>query len=359
MAYTTIDKPEDYFNIVTYTGNNTNNRSITGLGFQPDLTWIKMRQSQTSDHALFDSNRGTNNKLASNTTAAEVSPSQYGGVGSFDSDGFTLVNGTTQVLSSYMFEVNKSSETYVAWNWKANGGTTSSNTDGSITSTVQANTDAGFSIVTYSGNSTSGATIGHGLGVAPNFIIVKSYDLAGNWMVGSTALDSTLANRCILNSTAAASSNTGDFNAAPTSSVFQLGNSLDVNSSTKTYVAYCFAEKQGFSKFGSYVSNGNANGPFVYTGFKPAFVIIKSADTAKPWVMKTAAISENPINEKLHPNLSSAEGSDGLIDFVSNGFKVREGPDANINNSLNSTYIYMAFAENPFVTSTGISTTAR
>ena len=172
-------------------------------------------------------------------------------------------------------------------------------------------------------------------------------------MAASNIIDNRML---FLNTTAALATYTG-INAV-TSSTIRVKSSTTAQNGD-TYVAYAFAEKQGYSKFGKYVSNGNADGPFVYTGFKPAFVIIKSADAAKPWVMKTAAISENPINEILYPNLTNAEGSDGLIDFVSNGFKVREGPDANINNSLSGTYIYMAFAENPFVTSTGIMGTAR
>ena len=361
MAYTTIDKPEDHFNIVTYTGNDTNNRSITGLGFQPDFTWIKQRQTQVFDNALFDSNRGTNKKLASNTTAAEVSPTLYGGVGSFDSDGFTLVNGTTAVLGSYMFEVNKSSETYVAWNWKANGGTTSSNTSGTITSTVQADTTAGFSIVSWAGNAQN-ATIGHGLGATPKVIISKALGTTNDWNVYHRDLDATAPYNYLLNL------HNENTRSAATGS---WGTSLsDINSTTfyKKYwinyntnmIAYCFAEKQGYSKFGKYKGNTNTNGAFVYTGFKPAFVLIKKIDVSNDsWViLDTARNPYNGMDARLFPDLTNAEStSQVLIDSLSNGFKLRTADTAY--NGSGVTYIYMAFAENPFVTSTGIPTTAR
>ena len=357
MAYTAIDKPEDHFNILTYSGNNTNNRSITGLGFQPDFTWIKMRQSQISDHALFDSNRGTNKKLASNSTATEVDPTLYGGVGSFDSDGFTLVNGTTAVLSSYMFEVNKTSETYVAWNWKANGGTTSTNTDGVISSTVQVNSDAGFSILTYtmgSGND----TVGHGLGVAPDVVITKARyrgDANGFWSVYTTVFDGSLDYLKLDDTSSKANSSL----AAPTSTVFTGAGSSTV--SYRDFVAYCFAEKQGYSKFGQYVGNGSTDGPFVYTGFKPAFVIVKQRNTARAWqVVDNKRDGYNELNMPyLQPNDTAVESSGAgvRIDLVSNGFKVRSSQTGA--NQSAGTYFYMAFAENPFVTSTGIPATAR
>ena len=354
MAYTAIDKPEDHFNILTYSGNNTNNRSITGLGFQPDFTWIKMRQSQISDHALFDSNRGTNKKLASNSTATEVDPTLYGGVGSFDSDGFTLVNGTTAVLSSYMFEVNKTSETYVAWNWKANGGTTSTNTDGVISSTVQVNSDAGFSILTYtmgSGND----TVGHGLGVAPEVVITKARfrsDANGFWSVYTTVIDGTLDYLRLNDTNTKADSSL----AAPTSTVFTGAGSSTV--SYRDFIAYCFTEKQGYSKFGSYRGLLGSTRP-VYTGFKPAFILIKCTSAVTHWAMiDTQRIGYNDDNYRLYINLGNAENTtDTNLDIFSNGFRLLTS-DSDFNNT-GGTYFYMAFAENPFVTSTGIPTTAR
>ena len=350
MAYTSINDPSAHFQTATYSGTGSA-QSITNDGnsnLQPDWMITKNRTG-TTDPMVNDSSRGVGTYLFANRTNAEATDTIDHT--SFDSDGFSVSTGES---------VNDSGDTFVAWQWKANGGTTSSNTSGTITSTVQANTDAGFSVVTYSGNSTSGATIGHGLGVAPNWIIVKARTLGGNWIVGSTALDSTLANRCVLNSTAAASSNTGDFNAAPTSSVFQLGSSLDVNSSTKTYVAYCFAEKQGYSKIGKYFGNGNADGAFVYTGFKPAFIMIKRSDSTSNWTIWDS--KRDPFNygeRTLFPNGTSVEESGNANerwDLLSNGFKFR----SNGRNTVSGgTYIYMAFAENPFVTSTGIPTTAR
>jgi hypothetical protein len=353
MAYTNIDDPSAYFQIAIYSGSNSL-QAITNDGnsdLKPDWLWIKQRSS-TEDHMLVDSTRGVTKYLRSNSTGAEQTVTSR--VETLDTDGFT-VNGSSN-------PVNALGGTYVAWQWKANGGTTSTNTDGSVNTTVQTNTDAGFSIVGYTcPNPITNFTIGHGLGVTPDVIIVKTRDGSRNWGVYHKSLTAPAENRNLKLNLANAEAAESSFwaNTAPTSSVITIAQNASVNYQGHNYVAYCFAEKQGFSKFGKYVSNGNADGPFVYTGFKPAFVIIKSADTAKPWVMKTAAISENPINEILYPNLTNAEGSDGLIDFVSNGFKVREGPDANINNSLSDKYIYMAFAENPFTTSTGIPTTAR
>ena len=350
--YTAIDDPSAYFQTALYTGNAGFN-TITNDGnsdLAPDFIWGKCR-STTKTHFLYDTTRGAEKRLESDNTGVEDTGTN--GILNFYTDGFRTASGNTE---------NDNGESYVAWQWKCNGGTTSSNTDGDITSTVQVNQDAGFSIMTYSGTTGDVHTIGHGLGVTPDVWIVKQR--SGNsefqdwffWhhqMAASNIIDNRML---FLNTTAALATYTG-INAV-TSSTIRVKSSTTAQNGD-TYVAYAFAEKQGYSKFGKYVSNGNADGPFVYTGFKPAFVIIKSADAAKPWVMKTAAISENPINEILYPNLTNAEGSDGLIDFVSNGFKVREGPDANINNSLSGTYIYMAFAENPFVTSTGIMGTAR
>jgi hypothetical protein len=355
MAYTNIDDGTAYFQTALWTGDGTAGNAVTFDGnsnMQPDWVWSK-RRDDAFGHVLKDTSRGgtSNNDqhLVSNSTAAESTYTNYRM--DFDSDGFTLDG-----VGDSGFQGSGTS--MVSWAWKANGGTTSSNTDGSITSTVQANTDAGFSIVTYTGNSTSGATIGHGLGVAPNFIIIKARTLGGNWIVGSTALDSTLANRFVLNSTAAASSNTGDFNAAPTSSVFQLGSSLDVNSSTKTYVAYCFADKQGFSKFGKYTGTANANGTFVYTGFKPAFLLVKNCSVVThPAIVDNKRPGYNDANYQLYPTLTAAENTtDATLDFYSNGFKLRTN-ESRWNNGAN--IVYAAFAENPFVTSGGVPTTAK
>jgi hypothetical protein len=347
MPYTNIDDPSAYFQTVLWTGDSSTSRDITNDGnsdLQPDWVWIKQR-SGTRGHSVYDSSRGVQKRLATDTTAAEATSTVQ--LSAFNADGFEIGSGNA---------CNENAQTYAAWQWKANAGSTSSNTDGDLRNvTVQANQDAGFSIVEFLGGTTP-YTAGHGLGVAPDVIISKRLGATVGWYVYHKDVGAGKYLQ-INNANAAVTSATVAFTSAPTSTIFTGG--TGVGGATDYYINYCFAEKQGYSKFGKYVSNGNADGPFVYTGFKPAFVIIKSADTAKNWVMKTAAISENPINEILYPNLSNAEGSDGLIDFVSNGFKVREGPDANINDSLSSDYIYMAFAENPFVTSTGIPTTAR
>jgi hypothetical protein len=334
MAYTTIDKPTDYFNTVLYTGNATA-RTITGVGFQPDWVWGKIR-SEAQDHVLVDSVRGATKQLYSSDTSAEQTESQ--GLTGFASDGFTL--GTHAYF-------NKNTATYVAWNWLA-GGTASSNGDGSITSSVSANTTAGFSIVTYTGTG-SAATVGHGLGAVPKMFWTKRIDSSESWGVYS---DTQGAGKFLrLESTNAVdTSSTLWNNTTPTSSVFSIGTGGIANTSSGTYVAYCFAEKQGYSKFGSYTGNGNANGAFVYTGFRPAFVLLKVSSTTNNWNMfDDKRPGFNEIDQRLFPNLSSAE-QDGTagVDFLSNGFKFRNTNDNY--NASGATYIYMAFAENPFVT---------
>jgi len=348
MAYTTIDKPSDYFNTVLYTGNG-GTQSITGVGFQPDWVWIKSR-TEGYGHSLFDAVRGVTKAIASEGTGAEYTFST--GLTAFGSDGFTLGSGTV---------VNNNSQNHASWNWKA-GGSASSNTDGSITSTVSANTTAGFSIVSYTGTG-SNATVGHGLGVAPKMIICKgrSFSSSAHWLTYHEAMGNTSAMKLNLTS---AKETTHYYwnNTSPTSSTFSLGAGTEANTSSATFIAYCFAEKKGYSKFGSYTGNGNADGTFVYTGFKPAFVLIKSTSNAVNWQMqdnKTAP--HNLMVNKLFANTSAAQdtGSENTMDFYSNGFKPRgTGSSENINGNGYS-YIYMAFAENPFVTSTGIPSCAR
>ena len=352
MAYTTIDKPTDYFNTVLYTGNNSSSHSITGVGFQPDWVWIKPRNG-TDGHVLTDSVRGALKRLRSEGTNAEDTLS--GSLSSFDSDGFTVGNAG---------EVNSSSYNFVAWNWLA-GGSASSNTDGSITSSVSANTTAGFSIVSYTATGST-ATIGHGLGAVPNWILVKKRagGTARDWAVYHSANTSAPETEILyLNNTDATADSSVYWNdTAPTSSVFTVGTGNEVNeSSGNTYIAYCFAEKKGYSKFGSYTGNGNADGTFVYTGFKPAFVMTKRSSNTENWyIIDNKRSPFNPPLNALSPNLSHAEDTNAtgrIQDFLSNGFKLRTS-DTAVNGSGDS-YIYMAFAENPFVTSTGIPTTAR
>jgi hypothetical protein len=349
MAYTDIDKPTDYFNTVLYTGNGTTDRAITGVGYQPDFVWIKNRTTDFGSR-LLDSVRGATKELFSNVTNAETTNTE--GLKSFDSDGFTLGNhGGT----------NENSSNFVAWNWLASN-TTASNTDGSITSTVSANTTSGFSIVSYTGTG-SASTIGHGLGSAPKMVICKTRSTSGVWLTWHTGI--SINGQIQLQSTDAVyNPGTGLYwnSTLPTSSVFSVGTSGSVNGSGTTYIAYCFAEKQGYSKFGKYVGSGSASsGTFVYTGFKPAFYIIKRTDTTGSWIIKDNLRPGYNVNGSYlvaNDNLVESTGSGNVAtDEYSNGFKIR-GTSSSLNTS-GGTYIYMAFAENPFVTSTGIPTTAR
>ena len=327
MAYTTIDKSTDYFNTVLYTGNGTDDHAITGVGFQANFIWIKAR-SAAKEHRLQNSVSGITNHLRSNSTTAESS----GSVKTADSDGFTL--GTS-------LSWNQNSTTYASWNWLA-GGTASSNTDGSITSSVSASTTAGFSICSWTGNS---GTIGHGLGVKPDVIIVKSRQTANNWVVMHKGLGNMDTNILVLNTTGA-SDNGGSGMAEPTSSVFTITSGLAANDNN---IGYVFAEKKGYSKFGSYTGNGNADGTFVYTGFKPAFVIVKVASgTTGNWQIQDSKRDGFNENKRILANVNEAEKTSQMWDQLSNGFKIRVTSE-NANGSGMS-YIYMAFAEAPFVT---------
>ena len=350
MAYTTINKSTDYFNTKLYTGNGST-QNITGVGHQVDWTWIKHR-TDTEGHALFDVLRGALDRVQTNSTNA--SSSQAGTVTAFGSDGFSLGNNA---------EVNANNASYVSWNWKA-GGAGSSNTDGTITSTVSANTTAGFSIVKWTGTASAG-TIGHGLGVAPKVVLVKRYSTSGGgWLMQHG--DLTGATYVVkLNATSVEENDGANFNSAfPTSSVFSVYNSNNTNKSGDLHIAYCFAEKQGYSKFGSYIGNANANGPFLYCGFKPAMIFLKNInDGAKNWEIidnKRPTSGQNPADDILFPDTSDAESSsqtDRLVDFVSNGIKIR-GNSGQLNGNGNK-FIYLAFAEEPLVASNGTPATAR
>jgi len=334
IGATASTQANKYFDAKLYTGTGSS-LSVTGYGFSPDFVWIKER-SGAADHALYDAVRGVQIQLESNTTDAETTETT--GLTALNSDGFTV---------GALAQVNTNTDTYVAWAWDANGAG-SSNTDGTITSTVSANTSAGFSVVTYTGTGAN-ATVGHGLGVAPSFIIVKRRNTTGGWPVytGVFGKDSALE----LQSTAAVQTISDFWNTAnPTSSVFGInGSYTSINASGGTYVAYCFAEVAGYSKFGSYTGNGSTDGPFIYTGFRPKFIMWKRSDGVIDWgIIDSATSSYNFANNLLCPNGNFANQaySDLGFDFVSNGFKVR-GASGNTNAS-GGTYIYMAFAENPF-----------
>jgi len=301
MAYTTIDDPSEYFHTRLYSGNGST-QSITNNAnagnFQPDRVWFKRRTGSNS-HQLYDSVRGATKRIRSDTNEAESTVSA--GLTSFDSNGFSL--GSDEA-------VNVNSGSFVAWQWKANGGTTTSggSDDTVSTSAHQANTTAGFSVVTYSGTGTQGHTVAHGLGVAPEVIFLKARNKSQNWRVfhHKTASDGT--KRLILDQTNAQEDAAFLNDTAPSSTVFTLGASDDAwNASDGTYVAYCFAPIQGYSKFGSYTGNNSTDGVFVYTGFKPAWLMVKKTDGSANWDITTAAISQNQIDERLRANLSNAE----------------------------------------------------
>ena len=351
MAYSTISKPSLYFNTKLYTGNATTDTAQTGVGFQPDWLWIKERGG-TGANILVDAVRGVSASstpfLKTNTNGVEVSNNTNDFIKSLDSDGFTLG------ADSYFTDVNKNSSTYVAWNWKANGAG-SANTDGSINSTVSVNSIGGFSIVSWTGNQ-SANTVGHGLGVVPSLIIVKSLASADAWYVYHKKLGATKS--LFLDLTNAESTSSTYWNdTAPTSSVFSVNNNTGTNN-TGGMIAYCFAEKKGFSKFGSYTGNGSTDGTFVYTGFKPAWIMYKASSiSAQSWLIHdnkrgNQGANANPQDLRLLANATNSE-ADVDIDFLSNGFKPRAG-DTHINNH-GTTYIYMAFAEEPLVANVGAS----
>jgi hypothetical protein len=338
MSYSNINRSTDFFNTKLYQGNGST-QSITGVGFQPDWVWVKSR-SNTTNHSAYDIIRGVQQELRPNSTDAEATRST--GLTSFDSDGFSAGNN---------ININNSGYTYASWNWKANGAG-STNYDGSITSTVSANTTAGFSIVSFNQTS-SPQTIGHGLNSVPKIIFIKDRDSVSDWQVYSESIGAS--NKLLLNSTNASASS-GIFNStAPTSSVFTF------NANYGSTIAYCFAEKPGYSKFGSYGGNQNADGNFIYLGFKPAFVMIKRYSAGNPtatnWqILDNKRNTFNPQNNHLRPNSSGAEFTNYPIDFLSNGFKLRT-TDADINNNGHN-YIYMAFGQS-LVGSNNVPCTAR
>ena len=350
MAYISF-QPSDHFNTLLYTDNGAN-RTLTGVGFQPDWVWIKTRNHANS-HNIFDAVRGANKVLRSNQTAAEVTTTDT--LTAFTSDGFSLG------VDASGYGVNYDNKNEVAWNWKANG-QGSANSDGTITTTyTSANTTAGFSIVKYTGGGAN-ATIGHGLGVAPKMVIVKRLTGSGfQWMI----YNKNVGNDKYLNlddAGAESGSSAGYWNNTdPTSSVFSIGADTAISGSGVAHIAYCFAEKKGFSKFGSYTGNGNANGTFIYTGFKPAFFLWKRYNSTGGWYqVDNKRNTFNLVDTPLGANDSAVESAFGTVqnmDFLANGIKLRgTNVDSNYDGGQ---YIYMAFAEEPLVSSNNIPATAR
>ena len=339
-AYTTINKPTLHFNTKLYTGNGSYGHAITGVGFQPDWVWIKRRDGGARNPELYDAVRGTDKAIYSNSNAVEATGVNL--LHSFDSDGFTVDDHGG---------IN-SSNNFASWNWKAGGGAGSSNTDGSInTTSTSVNATAGFSISKYTGTG-SNATIGHGLGVAPKMIFTKQLGQSRDWGVYHIAA----GNGRYMN----LNGNGGETNSSthwqstsPTTSVFSVGTSDQVNKSAGVYVAYCFAEVRGYSKIGYYQGNANADGPFIYTGFKPALIIIKSLGT-NHWMMRDSKRPGYNVNQsKLFADRDVDENTDtsNKMDFLSNGFKCRETNTEQ--NGSGTYYAYYAVAEKALVDSTG------
>ena len=351
MAYTTIDDPSAHHQTIIYTGNGSA-RSLTNDGnsdLAPDWVWIKERNNAVS-HRLFDSSRGAGKRIFTNNNDAESTHTPA--VTSFDSDGFSVGDGTS---------VNENSDTYVAWQWKANGGTTTSFTESGNNpgGTHQANTTGGFSIITYTGTGASG-TIAHGLGARPKWIIIKNRDAAEGWFINGELITGNTNGSFHFNTDAEYTGGTNNMTASSVDTnnihVISSGN---VNTDGQKYVAYCFAEIQGYSKFGTYTGNGNTDGTFVYTGFKPAWLMVKKiAGNARGWVIHDNKRDiDNPTASRLDAHTNEAQQSSGHFDFLSNGFKCRSTEGAT--NQDTHTFVYMAFAEHPFVSSKGVPVTAR
>jgi len=343
MAYTTINKSTDYFNTTLWTGDGNSTQNITGTGFNADWIWLKGR-SGAGDHQLYDKVRGVQKMIISNGTNAESTNSI--GLQTFGSDGFTMGSDMTG-----------SGSTFVSWNWLANGAG-SSNTEGDITATVSANTTSGFSIIKFTSAGSVSQTYGHGLNGTPKLWIIKdTSQSSNNWQVYYNGTDRLKLDTTEATSTTAAylmSANATTIT-TPSNSDSAWGNGNGVN-----YITYAFQEIQGFSKIGQYEGNGNTNGTFVYTGFKPAFVMMKGIDSggSDNWnLCDNKRVGYNAANWRLYPNANAGENTTSLVDLLSNGFKLRvSSTDVNADAK---TYIFMAFAEHPFVASNGDPATAR
>jgi len=346
MAYTEIDNPTDYFNTVLYTGNS--GTQAIAVGFQSDWVWCKPR-GNTGSHFVTDSVRGGTKVIFSNTPAAEITRSNN--ITGFTSTGYTLgADGTS----------NYNGDATVSWNWKAGTSFTndaSSTSVGSIDSAGSVNTDAGFSIISYTGTGSNG-TIAHGLGAKPDMILIKNRSNGQQWSSYWSPLGATKYMRFATTNAVATASNRFA-NTEPTTSVFTVSTDGEVNEDGLDLIAYCFTNIQGYSKVGSYAANENTDGTFIYLGFKPAWIMLKQSNLARDWHMfDNKRSSFNAVSKYLRPNEAGAEDSgEEYVDFLSNGFKIKN--TGNRFNDADGTYIYMAFAEQPFVTSTGVPATAR
>ena len=357
MAYTTIDDPEKYFKPVKYVGNLLQH-PVEGFNHQPDWLWFKNADT-TNSHNLLDSTRGTDKKIeGTNNNNAEADTTTR--LDSFDSDGFTVETDPS---------VNGNNNEIVVFSWAANGGSTTTNDAsatgvGSVDSVYQVNSTSKFGIMTYTATGSGNITVAHGMGSAPKFVITKVRDQAFNWVVGHHKVSSDFSSGLSLNSNGAAADNSDAFgDTAPSSTVFTMGNGGNANNNYQSgddIIAYYFDEVKGFSKFHTYVGNGNANGPFVYTGFKPAWVMVKkSSGGSHDWYIQYGntrfdGVSQaaNPVKSSLIANSSGTKATENSMDFLSNGFKIRTS--GNGHNTSGHTYLYVAFAQNPFVNSNGV-----
>ena len=341
MAYSSILKPSLYMNTKLYTGDGAASHAITGVGFQPDWVWLKNR-SGADNNSLNDVVRGANKNLVSNNANSEATTTDQ--LMSFNSDGFTVgASGSA----------NTNGNNFVGWNWKAgtavSGSTTGSGTAKTYTGSV--NTTSGFSIIKYTGNGTAGHTIPHHLGAAPQMVIVKALSTNDDWMVGHTAAG--FNQFMILNSNVRDATGTQFNSTVPTSSVFSIGSNNNMNQNDNSFIAYSFTNIKGFSKFAGYTGNNNADGPFIYTGFKPAFVLLKNVSSSGNWVIQdNKRPGYNLTAKRLQPNVNTAEETDSGIDLLSNGFKIRS--TGSYQNDAED-YLYAAFAENSFVATSGTS----
>ena len=344
MAYTTIDDPTIYFQTTIYTGNGgTQTITHDGSNLQADMIWVKSR-GNTNAHQISNTVSGLTKVLETNDQGAENTVT----------NGVTSVGANTFALGSNSY-YNQNTISFVSWNWLA-GGSASSNSDGSVTSSVSANTTAGFSIITYTGTGSVG-TIGHGLNSAPELVILRNREVASSWWTWGELLGNV--NILELQSTAAINNPNGNYHndTMPTSSVISFGSDGQVSGSGQSHICYAFHSVKGYSKIGSYTGNGNADGPFIHTGFRPAFIINKRTDSTSGWdIFDNKRLGYNVANRLLGANSNGAESTTDKLDILSNGFKMRTTSGGNYSGA---TYIYMAFAESPFVNSNGIPNNAR